>query len=362
MMVWLFVATTFFLITFVLIQLLPMKEIDLSAVNLSIGYANSTNRKGKVLYQNLNFNLYKGELACLIGSNGAGKSTLLRTLNGTQKPLSGSVYLRDKDLSAYTEQDLSVVLGLVLTDRINAGGLTVRELVGLGRYPYTGFFGRLSADDCLAVDRAMDDTGILHKATSYVAELSDGERQKALIAKALAQECPLVLLDEPTAFLDAVSRIEIMNLLHNLASRKGKTILLSTHDIELALSLADRLWLLSREKGMYTGVPEDIVCQGILDDYLGNKDICFDTYTGSFNPKRNHDKKVMLVAEEPFRRWTSNLLNRSEYVVTESSEGALFEVRVIAANQIEVVEGNQKKNITSFESLSDFLRIKSEEV
>ena len=215
-------------------------EAVIEARNLSIGYRRN-GRTVKCVHKDLSFSLYSGQLTCLLGPNGAGKSTLLRTLSASQKALAGEWRLNGKPANRYSERELSRWIGLVLTDRTFAGGLRVSELVSLGRYPHTGFLGRLSVQDKEQVQRAMEQVGIADKAHSYVAQLSDGERQKVMIAKALAQECPVVLLDEPTAFLDVVSRIEMMNLLHDLAVKQQKTILLSTHDLEQALSVADEV-------------------------------------------------------------------------------------------------------------------------
>ena len=206
----------------------------LGVQDLSIGYP-ARGRKGGRLYGALSLALRSGELTCLLGPNGAGKSTLLRTLGGLQRPLDGRVTWQGRPLERYGARERSRLLGVVLTDRSQAGGLRVRELVEMGRYPYTGFFGRLDAADRRAADEAIEAVGMTAKADSYVAELSDGERQKAMIAKTLAQQCPVILLDEPTAFLDVASRIEIMELLHRLARLQHKTVLLSTHDVEQAL-------------------------------------------------------------------------------------------------------------------------------
>lgn len=223
------------------------KSVVIEGKNLNIGY-----RRGKreeTVHHHLNFSLYRGELTCLLGANGAGKSTLLRTLAAVQPSLSGEISLLGKSLSGYSPKERSRAIGIVLTDKTQAGGLSVRELVALGRQPHTGFFGRLSREDNEKIEHALQAVGIADKASKYTAELSDGERQKVMIAKALVQECPLILLDEPTAFLDVVSRIEIMTLLHRLAGEEQRAILMSTHDIEQALVLGDRLWLMKKERG-----------------------------------------------------------------------------------------------------------------
>ena len=243
--------------------------------SLSIGY-----RLGKggevVVHPGLDLQLREGELTCLLGLNGAGKSTLIRTLCGFIPSLSGEVTLCGKAISAYSQSEFSRTVGVVLTDRTSAGGITVRELVALGRYPHTGFFGRLSAHDYDVVDKSLESVGIAHKAASFVADLSDGERQKAFVAKALAQECPLVILDEPTAFLDVTSRVGMMALLRRIAHEEGRSILLSTHDLDAALDFADRLWLQEKSSPMLCGSPSELLADGSLERFFSRDGLRFD--------------------------------------------------------------------------------------
>ena len=253
----------------------------LTACNLSIGYRTA---KGQHLVRSgLNFALHSGALTCLLGANGTGKSTLLRTLAAMQPPLDGTLLLDNKPLEAYKPKELSHLIGIVLTEKTQAGALTVAELVGLGRQPHTGFFGRLRQRDRQLVAEAMEQVGIAHKGNSYVAELSDGERQKAMIAKALVQECPLILLDEPTAFLDTPSRIDIMLLLQRLAVEQGKAILLSTHDTDLALSLADTLWLFTPE-AFVCGPTDALVREGQVARLFNAPHVAFDPLRRTFAP------------------------------------------------------------------------------
>ncbi len=251
-----------------------ISDAIISANDLSIGYR--TPKGEKCVHAHLDFQLPAGKLTCLLGANGAGKSTLLRTLSASQPPLSGELLLMSKPIETYSERERSRTIGVVLTDKTQAGGLTVYELVALGRQPHTGFFGRLHKHDRAIIRQALEAVGIAHKAQSHTAELSDGERQKVMIAKALVQECPLILLDEPTAFLDVVSRIEIMNLLRRLAAEENKAILLSTHDIEQALVTADSLWLLSREKGLECGDTATLLAHQRMDSLFPNESIRFD--------------------------------------------------------------------------------------
>lgn len=333
-----------------------MNEVVIKAQNISIGYAKS--KHNNVLYENLSFDLYKGELVCLIGANGAGKSTLLRTISASQPVIKGDIFFDNQQITSLSEKELSRQLGLVLTDKTSTGGLLVRELVELGRYPYTGFFGQLTDNDKDVVRKAMQDVGISHKAQSYMAELSDGERQKAMIAKALAQECPVVLLDEPTAFLDIESRIEIMNLLHNLAMYQDKTILLSTHDIDMALLLADRLWLLSKEKGLTSGVTEDIIFSGKMDGFFKGENIVFDRYTGNFLPKRANDKKVYLKAHGILYHWTKNILERNGFSLADiGDESVLFTVLPQETPpSFSIILNDSTIQLFSFEQFADFLK------
>ncbi len=333
-----------------------MKQSSIiSSRGLSIGYPKTRGRSTSVLYEDVSFDLYRGELTCLLGSNGAVKSTLLRTLTALQAPLEGSVLLNGKDIKTYSEQELSMMIGLVLTDKTVSGGLTVAELVALGRYPYTGFFGRLSKSDHEIIDKAMSDVCIIHKKNSYIAELSDGERQKVMIAKALAQECPIIILDEPTAYLDIVNRIEITNLLHNLALTQNKTILLSTHDIELALSLSDRLWLLSRGRGLKCGVTEDVIFSDSINQFLGNGHISFNKHTGTFVTKQRFDKSVNLIAQDDLYYWTKNFLQRNGFMISDEVDSE-FSINIIASDNIEIKKRESSHTLSSFEELKLFLQ------
>lgn len=286
------------------------EEAFIEGSKLSIGYR--MKRQNRIIQSNLNFKLYRGELTCLLGANGAGKSTLLRTLAATQPPLDGQLVLAGRPLHAYSERERSRTIGIVLTDKTQAGGLTVSELVALGRQPYTGFFGRLHKHDEELVRQALEDVGLSHMAEAYTSELSDGERQKVMIAKALVQECPFILLDEPTAFLDVVSRIEIMHLLHRLATKENKAILLSTHDIEQALALADRLWLMTRENGLICGVTEDILLSHQMDNLFPSRpQIQFNLRHGYFASDIPAEQAVIIIAEnDTLRHWTRNALIR----------------------------------------------------
>ena len=242
--------------------------------SLSIGYP-VRGGAARVIHAGLDLELAAGCVTCLLGRNGAGKSTLLRTLCGLQPPLAGEILLEGKPLQSLSPAELSMRVGVVLTVRDYPGGITVYELVSLGRYPHTGFFGSLGVADHAAVREALEAVGIADKAGRLLSELSDGERQKAYIAKALAQECPVILLDEPTAFLDVPSRLETWETLRRLARGQRKAVLLSTHDVESAVRMADRLWLLpepgpgTASSAVLCGFPAEMVAAGTLDRFFG---------------------------------------------------------------------------------------------
>lgn len=208
----------------------------ISLSQLSVGYTLS-----HPVISDINLELRSGQLACLIGENGIGKSTLLKTLTGFLPKLKGSLLLGNRDIESFSQRELARQVSIVLTQKPDVQNLTIEEIIGLGRSPYTGFFGRLRAEDRKVVDDAIATMGIEKLRRRMIQTLSDGERQKVMIAKALAQETPIILLDEPTAFLDFPSKAETFQSLQRMAHERDKLILLSTHDLELAVRFADSL-------------------------------------------------------------------------------------------------------------------------
>jgi iron complex transport system ATP-binding protein len=258
-----------------------MREETIVIRNLSTGYKGK--KHAKVIAKEVNATICSGELTCLLGANGAGKSTLLKTLSAFLHPLGGEIWIQGKLLADYSDKELSTVIGVVLTEKCQLRNMTVNELIGMGRSPYTGFWGILSRKDRQIVDDAIALVGIEGLKERMVHTLSDGERQKVMIAKALAQETPIIFLDEPTAFLDYPSKVEILHLLHRLSREMNKTIFLSTHDLELALQIADQIWLMDREKGVLVGTPEDLAINGSLENFFcQRKGIAFDKDTGLY--------------------------------------------------------------------------------
>ena len=255
----------------------------LEVENLAIGYGKDSS--AIKIAEGIDFTLDKGEFVLILGCNGAGKSTLLRTLSAVQKPLGGRVEICGEDIFETTPRQLAQRVSAVFTDKTMAGGLLVEEVVALGRYPYTDFWGKLGAEDREAVQSSLSLVGMAHKSKRYLSQLSDGERQKVMIAKALAQQTPLIILDEPTAFLDLPSRIEILYLLKRLAKEESKTILLSTHDVEQSLAVADKLLLLG-EDGLKFKSTSEAIESGDVTKLFESRGVVFDINTRRFIPKQ----------------------------------------------------------------------------
>jgi iron complex transport system ATP-binding protein len=286
------------------------------------------------LLHNLDAELAPGWLVCLLGRNGSGKSTLLRTLGGLLPPLSGTVRIHHRHLSEFSHSQLARHLAMVLPERPAVELLRVRDLVALGRYPYTDWSGRLRPKDVAVVEQAMRQTGIETLAERSLATLSDGECQRAMIARALSQEPEILLLDEPTAHLDLPGRIEILHLLRRLAGEsgagEGRTILLSTHDLDLALRLADRFWLLDAGH-LQQGVPEDLLLNGALGSVFGLGPPEGESLMAYGDLHRTEVRaKVCVQGEGPALRWTRQALEREGFKVEgQSASGAAANVDAV---------------------------------
>ena len=258
--------------------------------HLSIGYKN---KQGvRTVASDISAVIRRGELTCLLGENGVGKSTLLRTLSVFQPKLDGTILLQDRPLESYSDRELARTVGVVLTEKPDVQQMTVYDLVAMGRSPYTGFWGRLDHTDREVIGEAISQVGIESLRHRQVTTLSDGERQKVMIAKALAQQTPVIYLDEPTAFLDYPSKVDMLLLLRRICRDAQKTVFLSTHDLELALQVADTVWLMSRKPdeessepssekssepssekrennvSLHVGNPRELAAQGVLSTFV----------------------------------------------------------------------------------------------
>lgn len=327
-------------------------SISMQAVDLEIGYKNGKNHKS--IFSGLNFSLLPGELVCLIGPNGIGKSTLLRTLAGVQAPLSGKVLMDGQSIHQLTPIELARKISLVLTDKINVGNLRVHELVALGRYPFTNWTGHLTERDFEVVDHIIQLIGIGYLANQTVHTLSDGQLQKVMIARALVQDGDLLILDEPTAHLDIMNKVSVMKTLRKIAHETQKTILLASHEIELTLQVADKLWLLDCNRPFTQGVPEDLILKGALSAMFDKEDFSFDMNSGRFKFSQPASIPIQVQGEGLVRAWTLHALEKYGYY---HSEGANVRIQYLPHSKKWLMEQKgQTKELDTIENLLLYLK------
>lgn len=290
---------------------------------LETGYIS---KKGNtVITRDIDASLESGELTCLLGPNGAGKSTLLKTLTAFIPPIQGDIFIEGKSLKDYSAPELAKVIGVVLTEKLSISNMTVEELISMGRSPYTGFWGKMSEYDKMAVEESINLVNINNLRGRMVQTLSDGERQKVKIAKALAQETPVIFLDEPTAFLDYPSKVEILQLLKRLAIEKDKTVFLSTHDMELALQIADKVWLIDKPHGVTIGTPEDLALNGEMNRYFHSDGVVFDIDNGLFKISQEMRGSVSLTGEGQHLNMVRKALTRRGISTAEKDSSVFVE-------------------------------------
>jgi iron complex transport system ATP-binding protein len=295
------------------------QDIAIATDNLSVGYR--AGHKTKTLFAGLNLKLASGTLTCFMGPNGVGKSTLIRTLLGLHAPLSGFIhYSGDSFQSTHRSRQVAAVL----TDRVSAINMTAEEMVSFGRYPFVDWRAKLRDDDRKVVREAMHVVGIENLANEKVHTLSDGQLQMVMIARALAQDTPIVLLDEPTAHLDLNNRLEIMTLLRHLAHDLNKAIMVASHELDLALQTADIIWLAKPGGDIATGIPEDLVLSGLFDDVFKLKG--FDLKTGKVRHAAHRETNIRIVGDSHALLWTRNALERCGYSVAD--EGFQHTIRI----------------------------------
>lgn len=233
---------------------------SLQTKNLSVGY----NLKSKPILKDININEEEGQFISLLGENGSGKSTLLKSIAGLLRPINGEIFIKGKSLWNLMANEKSKLLSVVLTERIITGIITIEELVAMGRYPYQGWNVKLTKEDRLKVGGAIERCELEEIRTELIHEISDGQKQKALIARAVAQDTELLLLDEPTNHLDIKNKYTITKLLKEL-SNAGKTVIMTTHDIDLATKFCDKMWLINQERKLVSGNPDELMKSGKLD-------------------------------------------------------------------------------------------------
>lgn len=322
----------------------------LSFSSLEIGYRSGSTRR--ILLPPSDATASEGELVAVIGENGIGKSTLLRTICGLQASLGGSVFLKEMLLEEYPRNLLARNIGYISTEPVRVSNMKVSDLVSLGRYPHTDWTGRLGAQDYDIIKESISKVGLQDLAERYINELSDGERQRAMIARVLAQDTDVLVLDEPTAFLDIKSKYEIIHLLHNLTRHRGKTIIFSTHDLIIAINEADKIWLV--QKADFTeGAPEDLVMDGSFSTIFDSSLIKFSIKDAGFTFRRELRGKVAVEAKGIVRIWTERALNRAGYETV--SENADMNISVSGSDGNHLWQLHDKKEKYTFTTLYDLV-------
>ncbi len=323
---------------------------------LHVGYEGDKLSKKNSVLEAINLSLEKGKLTCLLGPNGSGKSTLLRSLAGLQNPLSGTITLEGEPITEFSGELLARKLSMVLTDRIDADYITVQDLVTLGRTPYTNWFGVLTAEDKTKIHWAMQVTNILDLATKKIAKLSDGQKQKALIARALAQDTDIIILDEPTAHLDLPNRLELMHLLHQLATETDKAILVTTHELDLAIQMSDILWLINHSHNVISGLPEELVLNGQLAAAFQKDGLQFDPTTGRFLLAKKERIHTLTISGDPLAvQWTSKAFEKRGILTLPLHNNGEISVSV-NQDQTFTWNLNQGGNSLKFRSMSALLQ------
>ena len=329
----------------------------LTAAKLSIGY--SHRGQETCVAEALDLALNAGEFICLLGPNGAGKSTLIRTLAGMQAPLSGSLKLQNQTFHSISPRERARMISVVLTDALPVGMMDAYSLVALGRHPYSGWLGGLNQHDKERIKWAFKAVGAEGLEGRQIGELSDGERQKISIARALAQEAQVMLLDEPTAFLDLPRRVELMTILRNLAHREQMGLLLSTHDLDLALRFADRLWMITTDGQLIQGYPEELAMSGEFAAIFANENLDWDAERGSFRAHPNPCLKAHIEGDSIHALWTRRALERLGFGIAKPDEKSALSIQVVELDDhtewAVARNGNQAKH-TSISQLIDWIR------
>lgn len=286
----------------------------LSLDSLRIGYGDR--RAQNVLLTPLTATGRKGEMIALIGKNGIGKSTLLRTIAGLQPSLGGDISYQGRSIREYSRTDLARTIGYISTEMVKVTNMRVYDLVALGRFPYTNWFGKIDKYNHDIIEDSINKTGMSSLSGRFISELSDGERQKAMIARILAQDTGILVMDEPTAFLDIGSKFEILHLMHLLSQKNGKTIIFSTHDLNVAMSQADKIWLIV-DNHLVEGAPEDLMLQGAFDHLFDSSVVQYNSEHGTYSFKTEDRGEVNVSGGGIMLHYTKKALNRAGFSVSE---------------------------------------------
>ena len=334
-----------------------LQTTHLTASALSIGYSH----RGQATYvaEALELALKAGEFICLLGPNGAGKSTLIRTLAGMQAPLSGTLRLQDQTFHSIPPRERARMISVVLTEALPTGMMDAYSLVALGRHPYSGWLGGLNQIDKERIEWAFQAVGAEGLEGRQISELSDGERQKVSIARALAQEAQVMLLDEPTAFLDLPRRVELMRILRDLAHREQMGMLLSTHDLDLALRFADRLWMLTADGELIQGYPEELAMNGEFARIFSNENLDWDAERGAFRTHPTPCLKAHIAGNGIHALWTQRALERHGFGIADGTQDIALCIQITETDdrvQWSVERNGHTTQHTSIEQLIDWIR------
>jgi iron complex transport system ATP-binding protein len=323
--------------------------VNLQSKNLKIGY--QSGKKSKAIAEDLNFNLEKGKLTCLLGPNGVGKSTLVKTIMGQVPPLSGEIFLEGRALTSFSQKALAKKIAVVLTEKITTGNLTVGQLVALGRIPHTGWLGKLSIEDQNKVEQAISQTHIGYIRNQPLSECSDGQLQKTMVARALAQDGDILILDEPTAHLDLVNRFEIMHLLRQIAKESKKAVLVVTHDLEIAIETADTFWLMQCGQPLVIGLPEDLILNGQINLLLPSDRLSFNPKSGKVQPKID-EFAIQIEGPEAIVQWIQSALLKN----VSADKLQAVQIRV-EENPLRILlkQGEMERDFLGIKGLVEFL-------
>ncbi|MCF6365171.1 MAG: ABC transporter ATP-binding protein [Bacteroidales bacterium] len=320
------------------------REREIKITDAVIGY--TSGKTSNILLSDINLSAHKGENIALIGVNGSGKSTLLHTIAGSHKLLSGQIKIKGKLIENYSAIESAKKLSIVTSEIINTRFLKVFDLVKLGRFPHQSFSKKQSENDINIIQEALSITGILHLAEKNISEISDGERQKVMIARALAQNTDIILLDEPTAFLDIENKYTVYNILSETAAKQNKTIIFSTHDLNIALKHADKVWLI-KDKTIYEGAPEDLILQNVFNNLFSTGNVYFDKNKVEFSVKFQNKYPIKLInnsSSETINKLTINALNRKGFFI----DNTLNKITINITKKKQWVINSDKKDISCF--------------
>jgi iron complex transport system ATP-binding protein len=321
--------------------------------SLVAGYGSGT-RKKPVLPA-LNASANSGELIAVIGRNGIGKSTLLRTIAGLQPPLGGNIVINGRNIRSFTRLELARETGYISTESVKVSNMTVYDLVALGRFPHTNWMGNIDAANKASILYALELTSMSGFRDRFINEISDGERQKAMIARVIAQDAAIMIMDEPTAYLDAGSRFEILHLLNALAHEKGKTIIFSTHDLHAAVNQADRIWLISGNT-LEEGAPEDLMSRGSFDNLFNASNGRFNPESGTFSFTSPLSGTVYVEGKMPEKIWIEKALRRLGFAVTEVITDPFIRIETGDKEKYKLISGSSTKNAESIYDLVNLLK------